>query len=464
MHGPPTSDVKMDRLTLSQISNWSGGNLLGDGGASVLRVITDSRQVQAGDLFVALAGDRFDAHEFLGDVASRGAVAALVEEGRGERPRGLAVVEVDDTLAGLQRIAGAYRQALPADIVGITGSNGKTSTKDFTFAILSKAGSSWCTHGNLNNHIGVPLTLLSGNSEHRYAVVEMGMNHAGEIAPLARMARPKVGIITNIGVAHIEHLGSREAIADEKGSLAMAVPDYGTVVLNAEDDFTPRIESLTGAAVLRAGIGCGDVQAVDLFHSESGTRFALVHEGDRVEVRLGVPGKHMVRNAALSAAAAISLGIPLATIAEGLGEIRLTRGRLESREVAGIRFLDDSYNANPDSMEAALATLASLPVEGLRVAVLGRMGELGGHAEDGHRRVGAASVFHCVDWLLTVGSEAKWIADEAVKRGGRRVEHFESAQDAAAALRKEVNSEDLVLVKGSRSAHMERVITEVEAL
>ncbi|NBV34589.1 MAG: UDP-N-acetylmuramoyl-tripeptide--D-alanyl-D-alanine ligase, partial [Proteobacteria bacterium] len=239
----------MDATSLTQIAQWSGGVLVGDGSAEVRRVVTDSRKAMAGDLFVALKGERFDGHDFLGQVAEQGVSGALVQGGNGERPNGLNVVEVGDVLTGLQRLAGAYRQTLPARVVGITGSSGKTTTKDFTFAVLSAQSSGWCTQGNLNNHIGLPLTLLSGRREHAFAVVEMGMNHAGEIAPLADLASPEVAIITNVGVAHIEFLGSREAIAREKGSLAARVGEQGTVVLSAEDEYTPLIASLTKARI-----------------------------------------------------------------------------------------------------------------------------------------------------------------------------------------------------------------------
>lgn len=452
----------MDPTPLSQIANWTGGTLAGAPLESVRRVLTDSREVRAGDLFVALIGDRFDAHDFLGEVASRGASGALVQKGRGERSANFPVVEVADTLEGLQRLAAAYRKTLPVRVVGVTGSNGKTSTKDFTFAVLRQALNGWCTQGNLNNHIGVPLTLLSGGSEHEMAVVEMGMNHAGEIAPLAQIALPEVGVITNVGVAHIEHLLTKEAIAEEKGSLARAVMATGTVVLNAEDEFSERIAGMTRARVLTAGVRCGDVQAVDLFPREGGTRFALVYEGERVEVELSVPGVHMVRNAALASAAGLALGVSLVEAAAGLRGFERMHGRLESRTVAGLHFLDDSYNANPDSMEAALATLAQWPLSGRRIAVLGRMGELGAFAKEGHERVGAAAAFHGVDWLLTVGDEADWISAEAKKRGVAQVDHFSDVGAVGRALRGGVDRDDLVLVKGSRSARMERVLEEVE--
>ena len=450
----------MDATSLTQIAQWSGGVLFGDVSGEVRRVVTDSRQAKEGDLFVALKGERFDGHDFLAQVSAQGVAGVLAQAGCGERPSGLCVVEVGDVLTGLQRLAGAYRQTLPARVVGVTGSSGKTTTKDFTFAVLSAQWSGWCTQGNLNNHIGVPLTLLSGRREHAFAVVEMGMNHAGEIAPLADLASPEVAIITNVGVAHIEFLGSREAIAREKGSLAARLGEQGTVVLSAEDEFTPLIASLTKARILTAGISCGEIQAIDVLPLDGGSRFGLIHEGERVEVSLAVPGHHMVRNAALAVAAGVALGMSLSAAAAGLRGIQLSKGRMESRLLGGIHFLDDTYNANPDSMKAALSTLAQWPATGRRIAILGRMGELGSHAEAGHRAVGEAAAAG-IDALFTVGSEADWISDEARRNGFAGTTHFPDTATAAAALRSVLSKGDVVLVKGSRSARMERVIEEV---
>lgn len=453
----------MNPTTVEQIAAWAGGRLLGAPGVQVRRVVTDSRAVQAGDLFVALKGDRFDGHDFIAAVTARGATGCLVQVGCGERPPGLATVEVGDTLAALQSLASAWRSTLPARVVGITGSSGKTSTKDFTHAILSSRRTGWCTQGNLNNHIGVPLTLLAGGVGDAFAVVEMGMNHAGEIAPLAAMARPEVGIVTNVGVAHIEYLGSREAIAREKGALVAALPAGGTAVLPAEDDFLSLLEELATGRILTAGLGRGDVQAVDVAPVQGGSRFALIHEGQRVEVELGVAGLHMVRNAALAAAAALALDLPLEAAAEGLRGMKLTRGRMEQRVVRGVEFLDDTYNANPDSMKAALATLAQWPARGRRIAVLGRMGELGSHAREGHAAVGRAAGAG-IDWLLTVGAEADGIAAAAREGGCPEVAHFEDTTAAARALAEVLEEGDVVLVKGSRSARMEQVLEEVARL
>ena len=456
----------MEPTTLLQIAEWAGGKVVGNGDLIVSRVTTDSRQAGEGSLFVALIGERFDGHDFVKDIAKSGAVAALVREGYGERVPGFPVIEVDDTLSGLQRLASGYRNSLSVRVVGVTGSNGKTSTKEFVYAVLAGGGKmvGAKTQGNLNNHIGVPLTLLSLEKRHAFAVVEMGMNHAGEIAPLAAMARPEVAIITNVGVAHIEHLGSQEAIADEKGALAQATGMEGFVVLNAGDKYAPRIAAMTSSEVVWAGVEVGDVQAVDLQVVEGGTRFGLVHEGERAEVLLGVAGRHMVCNAALAAAAGIVMGVTLREAASGLSAFQPIAGRMQVRDLGGIKFLDDTYNANPDSMEAALVTLAQWPVVGKRIAVLGMMGELGVFAEQGHRRVGAAAAVNGVDVLVTVGREAEWIRDEALTNGCGEVKHCEDVYEAAAIVKEIACSEDVVLVKGSRTAGMERILSEVNKL
>ena len=453
----------MDPQLLSSLAQWAHGTVQGGPAETpVRRVNTDSRALQEGDLFVALRGERHDGHQYLAQAAAQGAAAALVDTLPSERPPNLPLILVPDTLAGLQAIASAYRAQLPLRVVGITGSNGKTSTKDFTAGVLGQQYPVTKTEGNFNNHIGLPLTLLRAGGEHTWGVVEMGMNHPGEIAPLAKMARPEIGIITNIGVAHIEHMGSREAIAQEKGSLAEALPSEGFLVLNADDDFAEYLAGRTAARTVRTGIEQGEVQARNLQPHFSGVRFTLQADGRSVPVDLPVPGLHMVRNALLAVAAGRLAGIPLEGCAEGLRQMQLTKGRLEQKLIRGVHVLDDTYNANPDSMAAALRTLAQLPTPGRRVAVLGAMGELGVEAERGHREVGQVAAEVAVDYLLTVGEPARWTAASATAGGLGRVLHCADAEEAAAALRAWVQEGDIVLVKGSRSARMERVVEAMQ--
>ena len=454
----------MNATKLQQIAQWTGGRLVqGDGSRTVTRVSTDSRTVRAGDLFIALRGENFDGHTFVEGATVTGATGAVANDFyEGKLPPGFVLIKTPDTLGALQSLAKAYRATLPMQAIGITGSNGKTSTKDFTAAVLSERFRVLKTEGNLNNHIGLPLMLLRAESADEIGVFEMGMNHAGEIAPLATMAAPEVAIITNVGVAHIEFMGTRDGIAQEKGMLAETLPSGGTLILHAGDDFCESIRKRSAASTVTAGIGCGDIAGALLESGFDGSRFVVEDRrkgaGETAEFYLPVPGTHMVQNALLAIAAGLVFGVPLSVAAEGLTKCRLTKGRLERKLINGIHVLDDSYNANPDSMRAALSTLASLPCAGTRIAVLGRMGELGSESESGHRCVGKAAAEAGLDALVTVGEEAAFIADAARSAGLGEVYHVPNTDSAAALLSGRVRAGDMVLIKGSRSARMERIL------
>ncbi len=456
----------MKPVTLAQLAVWGGGRLLqGDPAARVTIVSTDTRALAAGALFVPLAGETFDAHDFLPQAFALGATAALAS--RALAPETLAtfgaIIHVPDTLRALQEIAARYRETLgDFQVVAVTGSNGKTSTKDFLCAVLAEQFPVRATKGNLNNHIGLPLSVLSVEEGDRVGVFELGMNHFGEIAPLAAIARPDVAVITNIGTAHIEFLGSREGIAEEKGRLVEAVGAGGCVVLNADDDMTSSLAARTSARVLTAGFSGGDVRAADV----AGSRFHLVAEtfgipAGALSIELPVPGHHMIGNALLAATVGLHFGLRPAQIKAGLEHARLTSGRLQRRVVADVPVLDDTYNANPDSMIAALRTLAAEPCAGRRVAVLGRMGELGGHAAAGHREVGRAAREVAVDFLLTVGDDDSRLIHEAYDDPATS-RHVATPQVAADFLREFTRASDLVLIKGCRAARMERVIALLE--
>lgn len=449
----------MEPTRLDQLARWAGGTLTQGGGASnATTICTDSRTLKAGDLFLALRGEKFDAHTFIAEAAKLGAIGVVAEEVPEGLPADFAVIRVPDTLRALQQMASDYRRSLPLQVINITGSNGKTSTKDLTACVLAQRFQTCKTEGNLNNHIGLPLTILRSKQADQVGVWEIGMNHPGEIAPLAAIAAPDVGIITNIGVAHIEFLGSREAIAQEKGMLAEALKPSGYLILSAEDDFTASIAARTKADVITGGIEKGDVQASDVQPHSNGVRFRLHSDGQSVEAELPVPGIHMVRNATLAVAAGRVFGLSLEECAEGIRKLQLTKGRLEQKTVRGIHILDDTYNANPDSMVAALRTLAQLPAAGRRIAVLGRMGELGKESERGHRQVGEAAAKEGIDYLVGVGEEAKWITDSASHGGVKNVLQVGDAEEAVASLREIARAADVILVKGSRSARMERIV------
>jgi UDP-N-acetylmuramoyl-tripeptide--D-alanyl-D-alanine ligase len=410
----------------------------------VRRISKDTRTLVSGDLYLALRGENHDGNIYAKDAATRGAAGAILDTIPPDLPETFPVIVVEDTLVALHRLAAAWRDRLALKVACITGSSGKTSTKEFTAAVLSVRYRVVKTEGNLNNHIGLPLSILSASISDDAAVWEIGTNHPGEIAPLARLARPDLAIITNIGVAHIEHMGSREAIAREKGALAEAVGHRGAVILPAEDDFSSQIADRTSARVVRAGLSSGKLTASDI-------------EMSAVSATIPAPGEHMVRNALLAVAAGIEFGLKLEECAEGLAATRLTEGRLSHRILRGVTVLDDTYNANPDSMDAALKTLGDLPATGRRIAVLGRMGELGDHATAGYERVGRKAA-RVVDALIAVGIETTPLSDTARAAGLKEVHTTRDTGEAAGVLRNLAREGDLVLVKGSRAARMERVI------
>ena len=452
----------MDPLPLSEIAGMSGGQLLaGDPAVKVHRVSKDSREILPGDLYVALRGERFNGNGFLADAASRGAAGALCDE---EVPVGLpshfGIVSVSDSLAGLALLASEWRKRLPLRSVVITGSSGKTSVKDMTAAVLRSRLRVTATRGNLNNHIGLPLSVLEATRADEAAVWEIGMNHRGEIAPLAGMARPDIGIITGIGTAHIENLGSRGEIAREKGDLLERVPAGGHAIIPAQDDYAGELRSRTEARILEVGFTSGDLRAVDLRTGLNESRFTIEGGFGRAEAVLPVPGKHMVANALLAVAAGVVCGIPLAQCAEALGAVRLTDGRLTRIFRNGVTILDDTYNANPDSMVAALETLLSSGTGSRRVAVLGKMGELGDHAAEGYKRVGLKAA-QTSTILICVGEEASAIGAAASGAGHPDVRNAADARDAARQLSGLLAPGDLVLLKASRSGRLEEILSHL---
>jgi UDP-N-acetylmuramoyl-tripeptide--D-alanyl-D-alanine ligase len=452
--------IDMEPLSISQIAQFAGGSLAqGAGEQRVSRISTDSRTLQPGDLFVPLRGENFDGHRFVEQASERGAAGAMVEESwKGATPKTFALIRVADTLAGYQTLAANYRKSLRLKVIAITGSNGKTSTKDFVAATLARRFRVTKTEGNFNNHVGLPQTILGANSNDVIAVWEIGMNHPGEIGALAKLAAPDAAIITNIGLAHIEFMGSRDAIALEKGALAEAVGEGGTVILNADDPFSASLVQRTRAAVIFAGVENGSIRATDLRQSATGCEFTILEGAHRCRAQLPVPGIHMVQNAMLAVAAGRVFGLSLEECAAGLASTPLTKARLQIKEINGIQFIDDSYNANPDSMKAALRTLIELDADGRRIAVLGEMGELGEESDRGHREVGEAAAELGVDELIAVGATGAAIARAAEKAGLEKSRSVDSPEGAAELLAENVSPGDLILVKGSRSARMERVL------
>lgn len=411
-------------------------------------ISTDTRNIPRGALFFALKGENFDAHDFLGHAAKAGA-GALVAEDLSKAPADVPVILVNDTLQALQDLAEWYRQELGIPVVAITGSNGKTSTKDFVKSVLSQKYRVSATLGNLNNHIGLPLSVLATTEDHEVGIFEMGMNHSGELAPLCQIAQPDISVITNVGTAHIEFMGSREAIAEEKGTVARALKKEGTLVIPGDCDFLADYQKSTKGEILT--VGQGKIRAEKIRSHRDGSAFTLIIDGlGEIETSITVPGQHMITNALLAAGVGVTLKLSLQQIAKGLSEASLTSGRLRQYQYRGIGVIDDTYNANPESVAAGLETLAGMGIPGKKIAVLGKMAELGNHAQAAYAELGRLAAELGLT-LVSVGAEAD---------GMGAPHQFHQTEDAANWLAANTHSGDLVLFKGSRAAAMERVMTK----
>jgi UDP-N-acetylmuramoyl-tripeptide--D-alanyl-D-alanine ligase len=446
---------------------WTGGELVrGDRATSFADVSIDSRNVPAGALFVAIAGARFDGHDFLEDAARAGAAGCVLRAGR-KPPSGAAcAIAVADTTRALGALAAGHRRRFGGPLVAITGSNGKTTTKEMCAAIFAVSGPCLKTEGNLNNEFGLPLTLLRRDAQHRSVVVELGMNHRGEIARLAAIAQPRVGVITNVGTAHIEHLGSREAIALEKGDLVAALDANATAVLNADDPFVVAIAARTAARVVRFGRGeLADVRADGVSATpDDRYRFMLCAPQGQIEVSVAGLGETTVPNALAAAAAALAAGVSLADVSAGLGAYSPIAGRLQPIALPrGGLLIDDTYNANPQSMEVALRTLARADGSGRRIAVLGDMGELGEYGAEAHRDAGALAAQLGIDRLFALGQHAGEVVS-AARAAGMDASALYAGRDweeIAQRVLDGLGAGDRVLVKGSRSMRMERIVAHL---
>jgi len=452
----------MNKLSIFQIAEFASASVSGgDGNVSIDKISTDSRTLKRGELFVALRGENFDGHKFVEAAVKTGAAGAIVDLGwKGKVPDNFTVIRVEDTLQAYQTVAANYRKSLPIRVLAITGSNGKTSTKDFTAAVLGRRFRVTKTQGNFNNHVGLPRTMLEATSQDEVAVWEIGMNHPGEVAALAKIAAPDAALITNIGIAHIEFMGSREAIAAEKGALAEAIGPQGSIILNADDPFSKNIATRTHAKVIFAGTTAGTIRAGEITQSAHGSDFTILEGAHRCRAQLPVPGLHMVQNAMLAVAAGRLFGLSLEEAAAGLVAAPLAKARLQIRQINGVQFIDDSYNANPDSMKAALRTLVELDADGKRIAVLGEMRELGKESARGHREVGETAAELGVDQLIAIGDMGAAIAEAAQEAGLEKTAAVGSISEAAQMLTEITAPGDLVLIKGSRTARTERVLEE----
>jgi len=449
--------VSTSRRRLATLATDCGGRLLG-ADVEVARVHTDTRSIAAGDLFVALRGERFDGNAFAAQALASGAVAALVER-EDALPSGASGIVVDDSRRALGALARAHRRRIGPRVLGVTGSNGKTTVKDMLATILRRAhgeAAVLATEGNLNNDIGLPLTLLRLEPTHRYAVCEMGMNHAGEIAWLCEVAEPDISIINNAGSAHLENLGSLEGIARAKGEIVQGLGSAGVAVLPQTDRWLPLWQSFAGARrSLRFGL---DVSAEVAGTVADDASLTVRHAGAHASCRLATPGAHNAHNACAAIAAAIAAGVALREAVAALDGFGGAAGRLQRRRAAnGATLIDDSYNANPDSARAAIAVLAAAPRP--RILVLGDMGELGAEAPALHHAVGEAARAAGLECLLATGE----LSRQTVAGFGAGGEHFASHDALVEALQRRLTADATVLVKGSRFMRMEQVVAALQA-
>jgi UDP-N-acetylmuramoyl-tripeptide--D-alanyl-D-alanine ligase len=418
------------KATLANFAQLCGGRLKGADGAYT-SVSSDTRTLGKGALFVALRGPNFNGNEFVAAAHAAGAAGALVDS---EQPAELPQIVVADTQAALERVGNGWREQFSIPVVGVAGSNGKTTAKEMTASILGQIGNCLATRGNLNNHIGVPLTLLRIDATHRFAVVEMGANRGGEVAALVRITRPTVGMITNAGAEHLEGFGSIEGVARAEGEMVAGLAPSATAVINADDEFADLWRGLTKARVVTFGVNAAaDFKATDVRTTIGPegflTHFTLVCPLGSTAVELHMGGRHNVANALAAAAAAAAAGAKLEHIVAGLGAMRAVAGRLQFKKaLSGAWIIDDSYNANPSSMRAGIEVLAEL--EGPKWLVIGDMAELGEFAPAAHTEIGEFARAHGVEKLFAMGGLAK-LAVDSFGSGGQ---WFPDAQALAAAL------------------------------
>lgn len=448
------------RLTLGEIALMTGGRCMGNPAVAVTGVSTDSRKVESGDLFVALRGERFDGHDFVPEAAGRASAVMVAESWVEGKRTDVSAVVVPDTLRGLGDLAAGWRSRFSVPVIGVTGSNGKTTVKEMLGSILGRGGTGCVTRGNLNNLIGLPLMLLSMTEEDRWGVFEMGMSEPGEIDRLAEIARPRIGVITNANPSHLESMGSVERVALAKGELFLRLPAGGCAIYCAEDERVSRLPVNGGVRRVGYGIGCGDVTAEGLENlGDRGSRFRIVFPRIQIPVTLPVPGRHNVLNALAAATAALEAGAAPDWIAEGLECFSPCRQRFVILRGEGITIVDDTYNANPSSMRAALETLAACAGRSYRTAILGEMRELGDSSRSLHRDLGRMSA-SLLDRLIVVGDLGSEVAAGA-REGGMpagRVIAVRDAEEAAGIIVHSPHGGEWVLVKGSRGMRMERVV------
>ena len=458
----------METCPLKFIAEACGAEIFGGAaGVEINSVCTDSRAVKVGDLFFAIKGEKFDGHDFINEIAAKGAAAVVVEKKK--LPAKLppcAVLAVEDVRVAFGKIATIYRQQFDLPVITVGGSNGKTTVKELVASVLRQKFSTLWSEASFNNDIGVPATLLRLEKSHQAAVLEAGTNHPGELAPLVKMIAPKFGVITNIGREHLEFFGDVAGVAQEEGALAELLPADGKLFLNGDNEWSEKIAARTKAKIVRVGIGeKNDWCAKKIRLDKSGVTFQVAAAKEEFcgEYRINLLGRHQVTNALFAIALGAELGLDRAEIQDGLVACPPPKMRLNFWEVNGVRVLDDSYNANADSTIAALETLCGLPLQGRRVAVLGDMAELGAHSAAAHAEVGRRAAELKLGQLFAIGKMAAVTGKAARDAGLMRVFEFAEVEAALNVVKGFLKPGDVVLLKASRVSRLERIAEMLKA-
>ena len=454
--------------TTSEILEATKGDLLcGDVKHTFAGISIDSRTISANELFIAIKGNVHDGHGFASNVITGGVRGLIISKdkvcdfaGTDWQDKGVVCVKVNDTTKALGDLASFNRRRTNVSVVAITGSNGKTTTREMTASVVSMRYKTLSSKGNFNNEIGLPLTLLDLKSSHQWAVLELGTNRPGEINRLSEICIPDIGIITNIGFAHLEGLGSIEGVMNAKGELLKRIKPEGTAVLNADDSRVLYLSKKTSRKVLYFGLSeDARIRALDINETTTGIFFTLALPEERIPIELRAPGRFMVSNALAAASVGYIIGLSSEEIKAGLEYFRPVKGRINIVDVRGVHIIDDTYNANPDSMKAAIRTLGSLKGNSRSILVAGDMLELGEHAESMHRNIGSLSVRSKIARLYVTGEFAEIVADGACKENKNSMDIFiGSKKEILEDLKKWLLPGDWVLVKGSRSMGMEKIV------
>ncbi len=446
-------------LSILELADWIGAEPWGRAPRKGrVTICIDSKRFKKGQVFWAIKGEKFDGHNFVESCLSQGGSTAVVNKSWNFNPEKIigTLLKVEDTKQSLLDLANAYLDTFKIPKIAITGSNGKTTTKDMIVSVLSRAGSTLGTQGNFNNHIGLPLTAFQMKSSHRYSVFEMGTNHPGEIEVLSQAVRPNIAVITNIGYSHIEFFGTTENIFKEKLSISSGFKARGVLVVNVDDSHLAKVRPGSRYKLITYGINRGQIRATNIRLDQNGCASFTV---GRTEFRLNIPGEHNIYNALAAIAVGIQMRINRGDIAKALASFKPSPHRMQIKKISGITFLDDCYNANPSSMKASLRTLSMTISSGKKIALLGDMLELGDQSETLHSEVGQYFSEMGIDELITFGTASRFINKGAREKGTQRnlSQHFTNMNLLGEYLKKNLQKGDTVLVKGSRGMQLERV-------